>query len=144
MNGTLSVKASGLAAAAILGFLLSAAVASYLTQPVIAFVQPRPGNRTAPADISVQLRVPRHADNRRIEVSWDAEPCQDVFGCEDHNLCEAGLFLIQVDGEQASTILPKGERVVRIYARCPYLFVAQLIGVGGAVRGRATVRVWVR
>jgi len=116
-----------------------------MAEPPVAFITPRVRAYHAPAQVSVQLRVPRHVDNRWVFVSWDAAPCQEmILPCLEHGVCEAGSFLVQVDGAQASTIQPLEPREVEIRARCPYEFEAELQGAGGWVRGRAAVQVLIQ
>jgi len=114
----------------------------------IAFISPRIPIQRAPAEVPVQLKVPRHADNRLIVVMWDGAPCDDaitaVDTCDNSGPCEAGSFVVELEGRRSAAIIPDGPRWIRIAARCTYLFVAQLYGTGDRERGRATVRVIVR
>ena len=142
MNGHASVRASGTIATLFLAFLVSMLLMSYAVQPAVAFISPHMYAMPASAVIPVQLRVPRHADNRWVFVSWDAAPCEGlVVACDDHEACEAGSFMLQVDGVEAATILPLEPRYIDIRTSCPYLFEARLEGPAGIVRGRAYVRV---
>lgn len=144
--GRAAVTACAFAAALLLGLFYQAVALAPASGPAVSFISPRVKIQTAPAEVPIQLRVERHADNRWLEVYWDAAPCEsgDLFPCEEHGVCEAGSLLIQMEGIESPVILPREPRWIRIGTRCPYQFEAELKDKRGKVRGRAKTKLWIR
>ena|SRR3990167_3146570 len=149
MNARAVLAGCGLVTLAVLWFLLGSVASEPERPPTpISFISPRIPIQHAPAEVPVQLRVPRHAENRWLVVAWDGAPCDETLSaidtCDESGPCEAGSFILEIQGDHEAAILPDGPRWIKIYTRCTYLFVAELYGIGGVVRGRATVRLMVR
>lgn len=90
--------------------------------PDLSFVWPRINTvGHAPVELWIQLRTPRHPDNRAITVSWDG----------DDPRSEAGSFILQLEGNLSAVVNPREPRRLRLGGCGNYVIVAQLWRIVG-------------
>lgn len=116
-----------IAIAFLLGVLAGATLrASAPDRSPVVSLRVRPQVMLQRGDVRVEVRVPRHADNRLLSIAWSSD-----YGT-------AGTTLRQLDGDDAAVL-----HTLNLPSQPPanYVFVAAVFGPAGALRGRDDARI---
>lgn len=110
----------------VLGFLAGYALrAEALGSDVVSLIA-RPQIMLQRGDVRIEVRVPRHADNRLLSLAWSSDHGTD------------GASVRPLEGDEAAALQTFS---LTSQPAANYLFVATVFGAGGRPRGHAEARI---